>query len=223
MVAVVLIGTLGACARVPPVRILPTTIGSVYIPMFENRSYEPGLEEKLTRLTQEEFWVDGRLDVVRRENADVVLVGKLQTFDMAPRRFSLDEFPRTSRIMAVADVALYDPSDREKQKPLMTWKDIDVAYEYHSDIRFSEVGRGIGGSPEDPYERALRSLARQIVYSVITRRPEEYAAIRTAQAVPTPAPPRGVPGREKVDTRLEESRTSNPLSVESSGDRLQEP
>jgi len=218
-----LIGALGACTRVPPVRILPTTIASIYIPIFENRSYEPGLEEELTRFAQEEFLVDGRLDVVRREDADAVLVGKLQKFDIAPYMFSRDEFPRTSRILAVADVALYDPSDREKQNPLMTWTGIDVEYAFHSDLRFSEAGRGIGGMPEDPYDRALQSLARAIVSAVILQRPEEYEEMQAVAAEPKPALPRRVLGREKIDTRLQESRTSTTLSAETPDNDLRQP
>jgi len=202
-----------ACTTVPPVRVLPKSIGAIYVPMFENQSYEPGLEEKLTRLTQEEFLADGRLDVVPRRNADAVLVGKIKKFDIRARNFGRDEFPRTSRLTIVADVSLYDPSDRKRENPLMTWKDINIDYSFESDARFSGAwatggAEGVGTSPQDAYKDALRQLAREIVFTVLTKKPDENAMEEAAPGVRPPAPPRPVLGREKLDTRLLDNRSS---------------
>ena len=198
-----------SCTRIPPVRRLPASINSVYIPMIENLSYEPGVEEKLTRMIVEEFWADGRLDVVRRGNADVVLVGKLRKFQIRADRFGRDDFPLTSRILAVADVELYDPADRDRKKPLMTWEDIDVEYSYLSDARHVfEV------SPEDSHEEALRGLARMIVLTVIAMPPEEAEELRAAEGEPKPSAPRPLLGREEFDTRLVDRGSTEPVAPE---------
>lgn len=200
------LGCVASCTRIPPVRILPASINSVYVPIFENLSYEPGVEEKLTRLTVEEFLSDGRLDVVRWRNADVVVVGKLRKFSTRMDRLGRDDFPITSRIFAIADVELYDPSDRERKEPLMSWRDIDVEYSYISDVR-----RVVEISPEDAFEEALQRLARRIVATVITSRPEEAEELRAAAVEPKPAVPRRELGREEFDTRLVDRGSTEPL------------
>jgi len=213
LVAVVLIGiAVGACVRIPPARLLPQSITSIYIMMFENRSYEPGIEEKLTRLTQEEFLVDGRLDVTRRPRADAVLVGKLQKFDVRADRMGSDEFPLTSRIVAVADIALYDSSDRNKSKPLMTWEGIDVDYMFVSDAR-----RVIEVVPDDAYEAAMRQLARQIVMAVMTRPPTRRSLMLATGPAPASTSPQRVLGREQLDTRFLDAVSSESLPSEGSG------
>jgi len=208
-IAVLFVGAVGACVRIPPARVLPLTIHSLYIPTFQNQSYEPGVEEKLTRLTQEEFLADGRLDIVSSTNADAVLVGKIERFEVTPNRFGRDEFPLSSRITAIADVSLYDPADRRKEKPLMTWNNIDVEYSFVSDAR-----RVIEVIPDDAHEEILRSLARQIVASVVTRRPTDRADLKGTRGAARAAPPQKVLGREKVDTRFQDIRTSESQPLE---------
>jgi len=214
VVAAMLIGALGSCVRIPPRRSLPNTINALYIPMFANKSYEPGLEELLTRATQEEFLSDGRLDVVSRSNADAVLAGTILSFDITPHVFTRDDFPLSSQISLKVDVALYDPADRERQKPLMTWSDVGLAYPFLSDMRLQT--RAIETTPDvDPKEYALRYLAREIVFAVINRAPTTRGDIPGAPGLkPTPALPQKVLGREKIDTRFQDIRSSEPVPVE---------
>jgi hypothetical protein len=228
VVVTVWLAALGACVRIPPTRVLPNSINTIYVPIFENLSFEPGVEEKLTRLTQEEFLVDGRLDVVARQNADVVLAGSLETFDVNVGRHSVDYFPLVSRITLVADVSLYDPSDRQKKKPLMTWRDINSEYSFISDARRADVrdlgSRGvIEGVAENAYDDALRMLARDIVRTVLTRRPASGIEVKQAAKVAGPAAPKNVLGREKVDTRFADIRSSEPLPVEEPGVKRERP
>jgi len=212
LTATILLGAMVACTRIPPRRVLPNTVNAIYIPTFKNMSYEPGLEEKITRLTQEEFLSDGRLDVVTPARADVVLVGTIEKFDVSASRFSYDDFPLTSRLTAVADVLLYDPLDRQRQKPLMTWTNIDIEYSFVSDAR-----RVIGVIPDDAYEDALRLLARRIVLAVITQRPTKRAEVAGAGIAPLPAPPRRDLGREKGETRFQDIVSTAPLPLEEVG------
>ncbi|MCX8036709.1 MAG: LPS assembly lipoprotein LptE [Candidatus Sumerlaeia bacterium] len=202
--AVVAVAMAAACTRIPPVRILPTHINSIYIVTFENRSYEPGIEEKLTKLTQEEFLLDGRLTVTTRPNADAILAGKIQYYNVLSGRLGTDDFPLSSEIEVVADVSLYDPSDRKREKPLMTWQNIDARYSYVSDAR-----RIIQMSAEDASEEALRSLARQIVFAVITQRPTKVApGVLTASGPAPPGTPQRIPGAKTLDTRFLDTVTT---------------
>jgi hypothetical protein len=196
LVAIALLAAMAGCARVPPARVLPATIQSVNIPIFENLSYEPGLEERLTRFLQEECLADGRLEVVSRPLADAVLTGRIKKFAARPQHFSNDEFPLSSRIYVVADIALYDPSDEKREKPLMQWKNVDVEYSYISDVRLI-----LETSPQDAIEEALRVLARALVMTVMNTPPTQVAPQLASVAVPAlavpvpaPAPPRPVLG-----------------------------
>jgi len=79
--------SLSSCVHTP-IRILPEHIKSIFIPIFTNQSFQYGLEESLTNMVIEEFIKDGRLDVVERKSADVVLTGTIISYEKVP--FSYD-------------------------------------------------------------------------------------------------------------------------------------
>lgn len=196
-IILVMLTAVVSCTRIPPRRMLPLEISRIYIPMVENKTYEPGLEEKLTRQIQEEFLMDGRLDVVRPQFADAVLKGTIKDFEIRPEYFGFDDVALTSSMFILVDIELFDPNDRHREKPLMTWRDVDIEYTYTSDVRLiAEV------SPGDAYEEAMEFMARQIVRTVISEPPEEYEAMREAAKQAEPAPPRPILGSEEVNTQL---------------------
>ena len=59
-----------ACAVVPPVTRLPSHIKRIYIREFKNNSRYFGAQADLTLYVNDEFMLDGRLDVVQNERAD---------------------------------------------------------------------------------------------------------------------------------------------------------
>ncbi|MEM3022731.1 MAG: hypothetical protein QW645_04315 [Candidatus Bathyarchaeia archaeon] len=135
---------------------------------------------------------------------DFETAGKIPRFNVLSGRLGTDDFPLSSEIEVIADVSLYDPSDRKREKPLMTWEGIDARYSYVSDAR-----RVIQMSTEDAYEEALRSLARQIVFAVITQRPTKIApGVLTVSGPVPPGTPQRIPGATTLDTRFLDTVTT---------------
>lgn len=56
---------------------LPAHIKTVAVPMFVNRTQQPAVESVITRAIVDAFATNGRLRVVRREDADSILEGEV--------------------------------------------------------------------------------------------------------------------------------------------------
>jgi len=162
-VAMLLIGafSLTGCRIQPRVRTLPEEIHTVYVPMFLNTSYEPGLEELATRATVEAFLADGRLDVVTPANADVVVQGTILDFNDDMTADESDHFPLINTMKVNVKVNLYSPKDR--LHPIMEYKPLTVTTSYVSDTR-----RVTMTIPEDARQTLMDGMGRQVVLEVLT-------------------------------------------------------
>jgi len=67
---------------------LPPDVRSVYVPLFENKSREPLLENQATAATIAELQKDGTLKVVNAGQADVVLECVLTSISLNPLRYN---------------------------------------------------------------------------------------------------------------------------------------
>ena len=102
---------LTGCARTPLVRTLPEYVRSVYVPMARNTSYEPGLEELVTRAVIEEMLADGRLIVENKRNADATLKIRIKNYVSVTDSYSDDEFPGNNTAIAAADIFVVNNLD----------------------------------------------------------------------------------------------------------------
>jgi hypothetical protein len=152
---------LASCTTVPRTRTLPDYVRSVYVPMFKNYSYEPGLEEQITAFTVDEFLADGRLDVAQKNRADIAIEGSIRNFDIRARHFEDDEFPSISSASATADVIVWETAGGKRE--LGTFKKIEARVDFTSDPR-----RVIEEVDVDVKERLMRELARRVVLEVLT-------------------------------------------------------
>ncbi|MFV1951473.1 MAG: LPS assembly lipoprotein LptE [Nitrospinota bacterium] len=66
---------------------LPPHIKSIAIPLFSNKSTEPGIERELTGSVREWFITDGRLKVVEEGEADMILKGEINRYSLRPVSF----------------------------------------------------------------------------------------------------------------------------------------
>src|SRR5690606_26514443 len=96
-------------AWTPPARTLPSYINRIYVREFKNNSRLFGAQADLTLHVNDEFMLDGRLDVVQSERADVRLEGRIKFIDEEPTGFSSDEFPLISVVRMETIVELWDP------------------------------------------------------------------------------------------------------------------
>ncbi|HID93663.1 MAG TPA: hypothetical protein EYP60_06165 [bacterium (Candidatus Stahlbacteria)] len=64
-------------------------IRSIAIPVFENKTIKPGIEEVITQKIEDAFIRDNRLRVVAERDASSILLGKITSYNRVP--FSYDE------------------------------------------------------------------------------------------------------------------------------------
>jgi hypothetical protein len=62
---------------------LPNHIKTVAVPIFINRTQQPGVDSVITRAVVDAFATNGRLRVVRTEDADSILDGEVITYSVA--------------------------------------------------------------------------------------------------------------------------------------------
>ncbi|HOE96794.1 MAG TPA: LPS assembly lipoprotein LptE [Candidatus Sumerlaeota bacterium] len=169
------------CERVAPVRTLPSWVRGIYVPMFENETFEPGIEQLATKMTQEEFLRDGRLDVVPERDADLVLKAKITEWLSKAGGSSGDKITEDEKITMVVNVGLYEPFEDE---PLAVLKPIRISSKFNIDVRSSDF------EPEPDRRRALfQALGRRIVFDTITGFPpmvRDLPAGVTLPSIPNP-------------------------------------
>jgi hypothetical protein len=147
---------LAGCQTIRPVRTLPHWVRGVYIPMVENLTTEPGLEEIATQLTQEQFLGDGRVRVVQRRDADLIVKVRILEYRVIVDDFASDEIASTSAITMISDVRLFDMIDPDR--PLANLGVIETESSFRSDPRSTRYV-----VKPDANRNALRELARQVV------------------------------------------------------------
>ncbi|MBN1515555.1 hypothetical protein JXA32_03190 [Candidatus Sumerlaeota bacterium] len=156
------------CVRIPYSRQLPDAIRSVYVPMAQNETAEPGLEEQLTTQMQEELLRDGRLQVRNRGGADMTLHVVVKNWDTRSEAFHNDEFAVSTRVEIKGAAYLYNPEDRLRENPVMSWSEIAYDTTYPSDARFSQATLDVDGK-----RRVLEGFAREVVLAVLSQATDE--------------------------------------------------
>jgi len=156
-----------ACATVsPPTRTLPEYIKRIYIPEFRNSSRLFGAQADLTLYVNDEFMSDGRLEVVQNERADVRLEGRIKSFRDYSSATSGDRFPLVNVMEMECIVELWDPYDTDRVAPIARYR-VPASIQYFSDAR-----RSIEETQTEARDRLLRTMARNIVNTVMYGTPE---------------------------------------------------
>jgi outer membrane lipopolysaccharide assembly protein LptE/RlpB len=87
---------------------LPAHIQTISVPIFRNRTQEPGIESVITRAVVEGFSTNGRLRVAGREQADAVLDGEVTGYTIASVAFDRDANVRLYRLIVTVNLRLRD-------------------------------------------------------------------------------------------------------------------
>ena len=66
---------------------LPSHIKTVAVPIFLNRTQEPGVDSIITKAVAQAFATNGRLRVVRPADADAILEGEIMSYGVWPIAF----------------------------------------------------------------------------------------------------------------------------------------
>lgn len=137
-------------------RSIPPDIRDLAVVPFDNSSSEPGLENILTDEVTQQLIVEGQLNLVGSEQADVILEGNIDRYRRIPLIY--DERDRVQQYRVRVEIS-YQLVDPDTEKELRSW---DV----YQQTTYSNVVPPI----EAEYaaqERVLYQLARDVVTSVI--------------------------------------------------------
>jgi outer membrane lipopolysaccharide assembly protein LptE/RlpB len=87
---------------------LPEDIRTVAVPVFANRTPEPAVENIITRAVVEAFSANGRLRVVRSEEADAVLEGEITGYQLQSVAFDPAANVRQYRLLVTLNLRVRD-------------------------------------------------------------------------------------------------------------------
>ena len=97
---------------------LPSNFQKIYIPPFENKVdymnqverkiYIPGLETKVLGVVIDRYLFDGNLRIGDQDNADLILKGKLLSFDREDLRLTENEDVKEYRLRVTVSLVLQD-------------------------------------------------------------------------------------------------------------------
>ena len=154
-----------SCGRLAPHRTLPSWVRGIYIPMIENQTHEPGIETLATRLTQEAFLLDGRVDVVGEDDADLVLKITIDRWESQTSGTSGDKIATSDRITVGAGARLY--RHIKDLEPVADLGSITQSEPFMVDTRSSSF------VPEPRRrELLLEKLAEEIVHQTVSGFPD---------------------------------------------------
>ena len=87
---------------------LPDHIQTVAIPVFANKTGEPAVENFLTSAVVEAFSTNGRLRVVKREDADAILEGEVVGYTVQSIAYDSQANVRQYRLLVTMNLKLLD-------------------------------------------------------------------------------------------------------------------
>ena len=136
---------------------LPDHIKTVAVPVFTNKTSEPAVETFLTSAVVEAFASNGRLRVVRAEEADAILDGEVVGYSVQSIAFDNQANVRQYRLLVTMNLKLRDVGRNSvlfEQQRLREKADFQV---------LGAVSQTIGAE-----EGAVRSAAIEIARSIVS-------------------------------------------------------
>lgn len=101
-------------------------IKSIAIPVFENKTMEPIIEEEITSAVIKEFLKDDRIQVVDRSQAELVLQGSVISYKESPISFDLNQNALEYRITVTTHLRLLQQSTHN----ILWERDVTASAEY---------------------------------------------------------------------------------------------
>lgn len=141
---------------------LPAHIQSISVPIFRNRTQEPGIEGIITRAVVEGFSTNGRLRVASREQADAVLDGEVTGYTIASVAFDRDANVRLYRLIVTVNLRL---RDQRESKVLFQQDNVRE----QADFRVQDVVSQTISREETAVRVAAGEIGRAIVSLTISR------------------------------------------------------
>jgi hypothetical protein len=106
------------CSYSPNPTAFPTHLSTIAVPVFQNRTTQPALEEQVTQAVVDRFIHNSKLRVVSEEQADLVVTGAITAYKNAVFGFNAREQAQEYQVIITVSVTA---KDRVKNREL--WKD----------------------------------------------------------------------------------------------------
>jgi outer membrane lipopolysaccharide assembly protein LptE/RlpB len=142
---------------------LPDHIKTVAVPVFTNKTSEPAVENFLTSAVVEAYASNGRLRVVKPEDADAILDGEVVGYSVQSIAFDNQANVRQYRLVVTMNIRLRDvrrSSILFEQQNLREKADFQVQ---------GAVSQTIGAE-----EGAVRSAATEIARSIVSQTVDRF-------------------------------------------------
>jgi outer membrane lipopolysaccharide assembly protein LptE/RlpB len=135
-------------------------ITSIAIPIFENKTLEKGIEERLAEGLTDAFLADKKLRVVKEKDADSVILGTIERYDRTPFSYDKDQNVQEYRVDMQLRV-VYE--DRKKNR--MVWEEEAM----HAWGTYSVSAALPGGVEEEraAQDRAIKKAADDILIKTV--------------------------------------------------------
>ena len=118
---------------------LPTHIKTIHIPVFENTSSQPEIHRQLTSFVLQSFISDGRLKIVNKDEADLIVDATLSYYNLRNVAFSSQDLVSDIIIELEIDLKVTDQVKNEifiKKKLKQQWD-----YKSTPDLADTETAR----------------------------------------------------------------------------------
>ena len=148
---------------------LPPEIRKIAVPIVENNTFEPLLDERLTEAIKKGFIARPRLPVVNSASeADAVLKGKITVFRLIPLSFNPQNEAAEYRVKILGDFTLQDVHD---QKILWQEQMMEITAEYFviQDQDPVDPTRVDIARTRDAEDRAIAEAAKVLAENLISR------------------------------------------------------
>ena len=93
---------------------LPPHLKTVAIPVFDNTSSEPDIHRNMTNIIRQSFINDGRLKVVNKDKADLVMKGVLNSYTLKAVSFDVDDVALEYYVALGVDIKVNDMVKRKQ-------------------------------------------------------------------------------------------------------------
>lgn len=160
---VFLVMTLSSCGYSLSGRglLVPEDLHTIAVPTFLNGTNEPYVDSEVTRAVVNEFLTDGRLQVVDRTAADLVLNGKVTIYDVTALSYTADAYVQQYNVRLVVDASLV-----ETRSGKTLWQERGIAAVFISDY---PVAVGDIRSTKIAKEAAIKKASQDIAWTLRSR------------------------------------------------------
>ena len=141
---------------------LPSHIHTVAVPIFLNRTQEPGVDSIITNAVAQAFATNGRLRVVRSADADAILDGEIMSYSVSPIAYDRSLNIQLYRLVVVLNLRM-----RDMQRKTVLFQQAGVTEQ--ADFRVVGPVSATIAREETALTQASGEIARSIVSLAIDR------------------------------------------------------